>query len=132
MSCLLIAMTFIVGGTTAAFYGWMPLYLPELFPTRVRATGQGVGYQLRPDRRRRGGAGAGVAGWPFRQASTPTRPPSSRWYTRWDGADLACPGDTRQAASGLNLAAGQQHCIVRNDPRPSKELQHRPWQDLFE
>ena len=23
---------------TAAFYGWLPLYLPELFPTRVRAT----------------------------------------------------------------------------------------------
>ncbi len=29
---------------TAAFYGWFPLYLPELFPTRVRATGQGVSY----------------------------------------------------------------------------------------
>ena len=24
---------------TATFYGWLPLYLPELFPTRVRATG---------------------------------------------------------------------------------------------
>lgn len=34
----------IVGGVTAAFYGWLPLYLPELFPTRVRATGQGVCY----------------------------------------------------------------------------------------
>ena len=30
------------GGMTAAFYGWLPLYLPELFPTRVRATGQGL------------------------------------------------------------------------------------------
>jgi MFS family permease len=29
---------------TAAFYGWLPLYLPELFPTRVRATGQGLSY----------------------------------------------------------------------------------------
>ena len=28
----------------AAFYGWLPLYLPELFPTRVRATGQGICY----------------------------------------------------------------------------------------
>ena len=37
-------MTFIVGGLTAAFYGWLPLYLPELFPTRVRATGQGLSY----------------------------------------------------------------------------------------
>ncbi len=32
----------LVGGFTAAFYGWFPLYLPELFPTRMRATGQGV------------------------------------------------------------------------------------------
>ena len=33
-----------VGGVTAAFYGWLPLYLPELFPTRVRATGQGISF----------------------------------------------------------------------------------------
>jgi MFS family permease len=39
-----LAMVFLVGGVTAAFYGWFPLYLPELFPTRVRATGQGVSY----------------------------------------------------------------------------------------
>jgi MFS transporter, SHS family, sialic acid transporter len=32
------------GFATASFYGWLPLYLPELFPTRVRATGQGVCY----------------------------------------------------------------------------------------
>ena len=36
--------TFIVGMFTAAFYGWLPLYLPELFPTRARATGQGLSY----------------------------------------------------------------------------------------
>jgi SHS family sialic acid transporter-like MFS transporter len=29
---------------TAAFYGWLPLYLPELFPTRVRATAQGLAF----------------------------------------------------------------------------------------
>lgn len=34
----------LAGGCTAAFYGWLPLYLPELFPTRVRATGQGFGF----------------------------------------------------------------------------------------
>jgi MFS family permease len=37
-------LVLLVGGLTAAFYGWFPLYLPELFPTRVRATGQGVCY----------------------------------------------------------------------------------------
>src|SRR6185503_5609552 len=36
--------TFVVGGATAAFYGWLPLYLPELFPTRARATGQGLSF----------------------------------------------------------------------------------------
>ncbi|HKP96665.1 MAG TPA: MFS transporter [Fibrobacteria bacterium] len=34
--------TFFVGGITAGFYGLLPLYLPELFPTRVRAMGSGV------------------------------------------------------------------------------------------
>ncbi|HEY7326577.1 MAG TPA: MFS transporter [Gemmataceae bacterium] len=36
----------LTGFFTASFYGWMPLYLPELFPTRVRATGQGFGYNF--------------------------------------------------------------------------------------
>jgi MFS family permease len=40
----LVCTIFLAGLCTAAFYGWFPLYLPELFPTRVRATGQGVGY----------------------------------------------------------------------------------------
>ena len=39
-----LALTFIAGGTTAGFYGLLPLYLPELFPTRVRATAQGLAY----------------------------------------------------------------------------------------
>lgn len=37
---------FLAGGFSAAFYGWLPLYLPELFPTRVRATGQGFGFNF--------------------------------------------------------------------------------------
>jgi len=41
-----LAMAFLVGGTTAAFYGWLPLYLPELFPTRVRATAQGIAFNF--------------------------------------------------------------------------------------
>jgi MFS family permease len=34
----------LTGAATASFYGWLPLYLPELFPTRVRAAGQGFCY----------------------------------------------------------------------------------------
>lgn len=41
---MFIGGTFVVGAFTAAFYGWLPLYLPELFPTRARATGQGLSY----------------------------------------------------------------------------------------
>lgn len=37
---------FLAGGITAAFYGWFPLYLPELFPTAVRATGQGFAFNF--------------------------------------------------------------------------------------
>jgi MFS family permease len=37
---------FVVGGLTASFYGWLPLYLPELFRTSVRATGQGFGFNF--------------------------------------------------------------------------------------
>jgi hypothetical protein len=37
---------FVAGFTTASFYGWLPLYLPELFPTGVRATGQGFGFNF--------------------------------------------------------------------------------------
>ncbi len=36
----------VLGMISAAFYGWLPLYLPELFPTAVRATGQGFGFNF--------------------------------------------------------------------------------------
>ena len=41
-----LAMAGVVGCLTASFYGWLPLYLPELFPTRVRATAQGLSYNF--------------------------------------------------------------------------------------
>lgn len=41
-----LAMVFVVGGLTSSFYGWLPLYLPELFPTRVRATAQGLSFNF--------------------------------------------------------------------------------------
>ncbi|MCB1275747.1 MFS transporter [Prosthecobacter sp.] len=37
----LMVSAFLLGGITASFYGFFPLYFPELFPTSVRATGQG-------------------------------------------------------------------------------------------
>ena len=43
---LFFATAFLAGATSASFYGWIPLYLPELFRTGMRATGQGFGYNF--------------------------------------------------------------------------------------
>ena len=43
---LLLLSIYLAGTTTASFYGWFPLFLPELFPTRARATGQGMCYNV--------------------------------------------------------------------------------------
>ncbi|HUE75035.1 MAG TPA: MFS transporter [Pirellulaceae bacterium] len=37
---------FAVGGVSTIFFGWLPLYLPELFPTHVRATGAGISFNF--------------------------------------------------------------------------------------
>jgi MFS transporter, SHS family, sialic acid transporter len=39
-----LAWVFIQGICGTVYFGWLPLYLPELFPTRVRATGTGVSF----------------------------------------------------------------------------------------
>jgi MFS transporter, SHS family, sialic acid transporter len=36
--------TFLLGFVGVTYFGWLPLYLPELFPTRVRSTGTGVSF----------------------------------------------------------------------------------------
>ncbi len=41
-----LVTAFFASAATASFYGWFPLYFPELFPTRVRATGQGLCYNF--------------------------------------------------------------------------------------
>jgi MFS transporter, SHS family, sialic acid transporter len=38
------AAVFAVGCVSTVFFGWLPLYLPELFPTHVRATGAGISF----------------------------------------------------------------------------------------
>lgn len=43
---LFLINSFLVGAITASFYGWLPLYLPELFATRIRATGQGFSFNF--------------------------------------------------------------------------------------
>ena len=43
---LFLATVFVAGGLTASFYGWLPLYLPVLFRTNVRATAQGFSFNF--------------------------------------------------------------------------------------
>lgn len=39
-----LPIVFIQGFIATLFFGWLPLYLPELFPTRIRASGSGLSY----------------------------------------------------------------------------------------
>jgi hypothetical protein len=41
-----LPIVFAQGLVATLFFGWLPLYLPELFPTAVRATGSGISYNV--------------------------------------------------------------------------------------
>jgi MFS family permease len=41
-----LVWVFVMGFSGTVYFGWLPLYLPELFPTRVRATGTGVTFNF--------------------------------------------------------------------------------------
>jgi predicted MFS family arabinose efflux permease len=43
---IFLPAVFVQGFVSTIFFGWLPLCLPELFPTRVRATGTGVSYNF--------------------------------------------------------------------------------------
>jgi SHS family sialic acid transporter-like MFS transporter len=51
---------FALGFVSTLFFGWLPLYLPELFPTRARSTGAGVSFNFG---RILTAAGVLAAGW---------------------------------------------------------------------
>jgi MFS family permease len=39
-----LGASFTLGVVGTTYFGWLPLYLPELFPTRVRAAGTGISF----------------------------------------------------------------------------------------
>jgi SHS family sialic acid transporter-like MFS transporter len=41
-----LPVVFAQGFVATLFFGWLPLYLPELFPTHVRAAGSGIAYNV--------------------------------------------------------------------------------------
>jgi MFS family permease len=40
------AAVFTLGLISTVFFGWLPLYLPELFPTHARSTGSGISFNF--------------------------------------------------------------------------------------
>ncbi|HQK91909.1 MAG TPA: MFS transporter [Armatimonadota bacterium] len=42
----MLVLTVVVQMAQVAMFGWLPLYLPELFPTRLRATGEGFCFNV--------------------------------------------------------------------------------------
>ena len=55
-----LPLVFAQGLVTTLFFGWLPLCLPELFPTRVRATGTGIAYNTGRFASAAGALGAGA------------------------------------------------------------------------
>ena len=41
-----LPLTFVLGVVGVSFFGWLPYYLPGLFPTHIRATGTGVTFNF--------------------------------------------------------------------------------------
>ena len=46
LKALFLPTVFAQGFVATLFFGWLPLYLPELFPTHVRAAGSGIAYNV--------------------------------------------------------------------------------------
>ena len=45
-SAQMVVMAALAGVFVSAFFGWLPKFLPELYPTRIRASGQGFCYNI--------------------------------------------------------------------------------------
>ena len=41
-----VPVVFCQGFVATLFFGWLPLYLPELFPVHIRATGAGLSMNI--------------------------------------------------------------------------------------
>lgn len=80
---LFLPLVLAQGFVTTLFFGWLPLSLPELFPTRVRATGTGLAYNTGRFVSAAGVVGAGV-------------------FMAWSGGDYAKVG----MITGLVYALG--------------------------
>lgn len=74
---------FVQGFVSTLYFGWLPLYLPELFPTHVRTAGTGITYNSG-----RFAAAAGVLG--------------ASQLISWSGGDYAKVG----VITGLIYALG--------------------------
>ena len=96
---------FLLGFVGITYFGWLPLFLPELFPTRVRSTGTGISFNT-------GRVVAAVvvlsAGFLLDQFSGDYARVgfwSGMIYARRDGRDLVRAATSRRATGGLTWSA---------------------------
>ena len=104
-----LLMAGIAGFCTASFYGWLPLYLPELFPTRVRATAQGVSFNFGRIFAAAGALGTGSLMGLF-DGSYPRAAGHEPCLSHRNGPHLVRTRDTRPTIAGL------RNLLCRNQP----------------
>ncbi len=46
LNVIVTGMAVLAGLFVTSFFGWLPKFLPELYPTRIRASGQGFSYNI--------------------------------------------------------------------------------------
>ena len=109
-----LATVFLAGGLTASFYGWLPLYLPELFPTRMRVRA-GLCLQLRSHPRGHRCAAVQLSDEERLRRQLPPGMHGAELHLRGrHGGDLAGPGDEGGVVAGL-VTASQP--VLQRPPR---------------
>jgi len=100
---LFLPAAFGLGLVSTMFFGWLPYFLPELFPTRIRATGMGVSFN-------------------FGRILSAVALLSTTSLSRWFGGDIAKMGAVTSLvyAAGLVLA----FAIPRPEQLPHTDASH--------
>ena len=98
-----LPIVFAQGFVATLFFGWLPLYLPELFPTHVRAAGSGIAYNVGRFATGEGVLAAGILFRPSAVRTRPSAPPRADLRLRPDRHLLGTRHD-RAATGGLVAA----------------------------
>ena len=100
---------FVLGFVGITYFGWLPLFLPELFPTRVRSTGTGISFNTGRVVAARRRAVGGVPARPVRRRLRARRAAGAGMiYARRDGRDLVRAARRRAASWRTDVERGRR------------------------